>query len=567
MSIRQIFVKIKFDVIELKMHSIQTKTTLLNIIAIFTAMLTATIISAVTIANFGHESVEEELRLSCETGKSNLNYYFKSVEQSIDTVSALIDDDLNKMDDTDFNTNFDAHINKVEALFKRCAENTHGVLTYYYRIDPEISDINSQLGFFKTNLDGKGFIDNPVTPIGDDRYECRWFYGPKESKSPIWLSPYYTDGLDNVYVISYNAPLYRGETFVGVAGIEVGYQAMGDQIKDIKVLKSGRAFIIDNENGKIIYHPSVDLMNMPEEERPDTPKEFSHGLAETDSHHIVYRYEGVEKHSYWLPLSNGMSIVVSVPLSEINGTWTSLIFEIVVAALIILAIFIVVTILYSRHFTKPLRELTLAAEEIDKGNYNVKLDYKDDDEIGVLAGTFNKLIEHLADYIADLNSLAYADALTSVRNKSAFDVVTRELQTRIQDEKDKPEFAIGIFDVDDLKSINDEFGHEKGDMYLKNACHLICRVFAHSVIFRIGGDEFAALLQGEDYYKRESLKKYFIKKSAEISAFAKEPWEQIRVAVGIAVYNASEDKTIEDVIRRADQLMYENKHERKNKKD
>ena len=81
----------------------------------------------------------------------------------------------------------------------------------------------------------------------------------------------------------------------------------------------------------------------------------------------------------------------------------------------------------------------------------------------------------------------------------------------------------------------------------------------------MGGDEFAAILQGEDYIHRESLKRHFIEKSAEICAFAKEPWEQIRVAVGVAVYNAEIDKNVEDVMIRADHLMYENKHERKSK--
>ena len=51
--------------------------------------------------------------------------------------------------------------------------------------------------------------------------------------------------------------------------------------------------------------------------------------------------------------------------------------------------------------------------------------------------------------------------------------------------------------------------------------------------------------------------------SAEICAFANERWEQIRVAVGIAEYDPAIDRTVDDVIRRADRMMYENKRFRK----
>ena len=137
-----------------------------------------------------------------------------------------------------------------------------------------------------------------------------------------------------------------------------------------------------------------------------------------------------------------------------------------------------------------------------------------------------------------------------------------QLQKRI-DEGEDPTFAIAIFDCDDLKTINDTYGHDKGDVYLKNSSHLICRVFAKSPVFRMGGDEFAVILQGEDYLNREKLKQLFVEKSAEICAFAKVPWEKISVAMGMADYTYAGDKDVHSVARRADHLMYEDKHARK----
>ena len=542
------------------MLSIRTKTTFLTAIAVTLSVMVCTIVGAFSTAQLGHSKAEESLLLLCQAGKGNLNDYFKSVEQSINTVSGLAKQNLEEVDDTEFNLTFHDHIEDMRVVFQNAANNTAGVLTYYYRIDPSVAATTDEKGFWYTNLDGEGFKEHEVTDLSDDHYECRWFYQPKESGKPLWLPPYLTDNLD-IYVVSYNVPVYRNNSFVGVMGIEIGYKTLGDQIKDIKVLKSGYAFIIDDKTGTIIFHPYLDILSMPEQDRPATPSEFYEKFKEGE-HHIEYVFEGVRKHSYWLGLSNEMSIVVAVPYSEVNQSWLSVLLQIVVSGLALVVAFGAITAIYARHITKPLKDLTLAAEEINKRNYNVELTYKGDDEIGVLSTTVNGLIKNLGEYIQDLNKLAYADALTSVANKGAFDLRISELEKQIED-GEKPEFAIAMVDCDELKAINDCYGHDKGDIYLRNTCHLISRVFENSVVYRIGGDEFMVILEGEDYKKREALRNHFIEKSAEISSLSKEPWEKIRASIGVAAYDPSIDKNANDVVAHADHLMYINKRERK----
>ena len=238
-------------------------------------------------------------------------------------------------------------------------------------------------------------------------------------------------------------------------------------------------------------------------------------------------------------------------------------FLISLIAAIIIAVFVAISILFARRFTKPLKALTAAAEEINAGNYDVKLDYKGNDEIGTLTMTMNRLISNLGDYIEDLNNLAHTDALTSVSNKNAFDERAKQIQERIEAGEEGLAFAIAILDCDNLKDINDEFGHDKGDIYLRNSCYLMSRVFQGSVVYRIGGDEFGIILEGEDYENREALKKAFIDRSAEMCSFAKESWEKIRVSVGVAAYDPQIDSSVADVLRHADTLMYQNKRKRK----
>lgn len=544
------------------MHSIRTRITVLNIIAIVVAIFTATLIAGFSISNLGHESSEQSLALLCETGKSNLNYYFKSVEQSVNTISGMIDDNLDEIKESEYATKFVGHVTNAKNIFAEAANHTNGVLTYYYRFDPKITEVTNEKGFWFTNLDGKGFVEHEVTDLTDDHYECRWFYEPKESGNPLWLPPYVTDNLD-VYVISYNVPVYSNDKFIGVVGIEISYHTIGEQIKDIKALKTGFAYVVENEHGSIIYHPYMDILGMKEEDRPAIPDEFLQSFKE-GKHHVEYTFQGVKKHGYWIELANGMSIVVAVPISEVNETWSTTLLWISIAAVSIVAVFTAITIISTRTITKPLKELATAAEKINNGDYDVKLEYNHKNEIGTLTSAFNKLTGYLGDYIEDLNNLAYGDALTEVNSKNAFDLATKDLQEKI-DNKENIEFAVAIFDCDNLKQINDNHGHDKGNVYLKNSSNLICRVFEHSEVYRLGGDEFAVILFDKDFENRESLKNDFLEKSRQITAFAKEPWEELRVSVGVATYDPEVDRTVNDVVVHADHIMYENKRERKKK--
>ena len=124
-------------------------------------------------------------------------------------------------------------------------------------------------------------------------------------------------------------------------------------------------------------------------------------------------------------------------------------------------------------------------------------------------------------------------------------------------------FAVGVFDCDDLKLINDRYGHEKGDIYLRTASRLICRVFQHSPVFRIGGDEFSVVLQNDDFRNRDELVRQFNEGMERSCILTENRWEQVHLSMGIAVYDPDSDHHVNDVVRRADRIMYENKRQRK----
>jgi diguanylate cyclase (GGDEF)-like protein len=278
---------------------------------------------------------------------------------------------------------------------------------------------------------------------------------------------------------------------------------------------------------------------------------------------IRYNYGGTEKMAVWLPLINGDHLNVSVPLNEINARWHKWVFAIIITFSVLLIVFIVFFLKYTGKITRPLQQLTKVAEQIDEGNYDCTLDYDENDEIGVLTHTFRRVTANLKTYITDLNDLAYADALTSLHNKGAFDICIKDIQTKLDEPNGGLAFAVCIFDCNDLKAVNDENGHDKGDIYLKETAAIICEVFEHSPVFRIGGDEFAALLLDRDYENREELLRLFDEKCKEKRRQETDAWEQVNVARGMAIYEPKRDESVSDVVRRADRIMYEKKWDTK----
>ena len=150
------------------------------------------------------------------------------------------------------------------------------------------------------------------------------------------------------------------------------------------------------------------------------------------------------------------------------------------------------------------------------------------------------------------------DPLTGVKSKHAYLDAEEHMNRRIEDGS-VSEFGVAVFDLNGLKEINDSRGHEAGDIAIKEACNLICTFFKHSPVYRIGGDEFVAILEGADYVNREELLDRFEKQMAENAKQGKTV-----VAFGCSLYNPLQDKSVSAIFERADEIMYHRKTMMKN---
>lgn len=147
--------------------------------------------------------------------------------------------------------------------------------------------------------------------------------------------------------------------------------------------------------------------------------------------------------------------------------------------------------------------------------------------------------------------------MTGVRNKHAYSEYERMLNHKIKEGAIKDNFAVLVCDINGLKHVNDTKGHAAGDQLIKDACALICEYFKHGAVFRIGGDEFAVVLNEKGY---DTLEETLASINKEIEGNIEK--EKVVVSIGYSVLKEG-DTQVHDVFERADTMMYERKKQLK----
>jgi diguanylate cyclase (GGDEF)-like protein len=240
---------------------------------------------------------------------------------------------------------------------------------------------------------------------------------------------------------------------------------------------------------------------------------------------------------------------------------------IIVIMLLVMAIFIFITYVITKKIVRPLKQITDAAGVIAEGKTDLDLKFcNTGDEVEILADSMKKTAEKLHGYMSYINALAYRDSLTGVKNLTAFKEATANIDVKISS-GENPSIAVVVCDINCLKKTNDRYGHEIGNRLIIKATKVICDIFKHSPVFRIGGDEFVVILEGEDFENREALVSALDDACDNTFISAGEETIPVSIARGLELLNSEFDVSFVDAVNRADKKMYENKKSRSESKN
>lgn len=281
-----------------------------------------------------------------------------------------------------------------------------------------------------------------------------------------------------------------------------------------------------------------------------------------------------------LPDSNSEKAIICVG-ADISRAKQNAFSDALIISLIIAAVTAVIGSIYMNHISRRcivrLRRLSenigeytrikdpIIAEQlrqIEKGNDEIAvLSQQTAAMIAELQNHINKIMEISSELLTaheqaeKFSKLAHIDALTGLKNKMAYYETVNRIDTQITNAA--AEFAFIVIDLNFLKRINDECGHNYGDIMIKRLADLIKEFFRDYDSFRIGGDEFAVIIEGERSKKALTLVSSFRQLLTEGSSVGYKKFPS--AAVGCATYRAGIDANSKEVFDRADNDMYGNK--------
>ncbi len=537
----------------MRFRSIQTKYIVLVLCCVVASAL---LIGGMCVRNVAISSATEaaqNMNLTCESYMYKFDESLKSVQNAVESSAYFASKSLESVDRFSSDEEYrDAYAAQLGDMLAIEVHNTN-IMSYYVRFSPEL--LHFEKGFRYMRPSVKQPFGRMETVNIEDYHEGEagrvgWYYEPIENGATTWIEPYYNENLQKE-MISCVTPFYKDDVLVGVVGMDIDFATLVDDLEELRIFDNGYAFLC-SAAGKVYYHPLYGKGTFIQQDVVG----FDAQLEDESSGFILYSgvSNGENIEYAFRSLTNGMRLVLRAPQAEINADAMNLVRTIAMLVLGIVAVFVVITIVVSYRITKPLRELTAAAERISVGDYDIKLDIKARDEVGTLARTLQMAAIELKAYAERMRQLAYKDSLTGVRNKTAYDLETGVLDTEIEHER--AEFGLIVFDVNDLKTANDLYGHEQGDKVIREGCMRICKAFPHSPVYRIGGDEFVAVVEGDELERVEERLYHFEGLGRINVSEAESPKDIVNVAYGAAIYDAEKDKTVQDVFNRADAAMY-----------
>jgi diguanylate cyclase (GGDEF)-like protein len=179
------------------------------------------------------------------------------------------------------------------------------------------------------------------------------------------------------------------------------------------------------------------------------------------------------------------------------------------------------------------------------------------DEIAVIGDEIRAMQNKLKERIQYIRSRAYYDSLTGLKNRDAYDDAVEKQDGRI--DEGKANFSVVVLDINQLKNINDDYGHEQGDRIIREISKAMKKVFPPEKVYRIGGDEFAAILAGVDQKDNMEALRGLLRELNEKETVLNTDSVEISVSMGSAIYDRERDSRYIDVFKRADTVMYGDK--------
>ena len=259
--------------------------------------------------------------------------------------------------------------------------------------------------------------------LDDENYryfKWDWYTLARDSGKPLWTEPYFDLGGSNMLMSTYSLPFFSdsssGAVFRGVITADLSLQWLEKMMNSIKVFETGYVILI-SEKGTVITHPVSEfqmhnLSELARQANNNSVVKITEQMMQTDEGYLPFK-SLIDQRPCWmyfntLPQTKWRMAVIFIEDELLSGLQKLFIFTIILGILGVILLSVMV-ILYSAQITKPLRRLTMIADVIGSGDFNVNIkEDRSTREIFLLGNAFSRMQTELKDYIRNLESTTAA---------------------------------------------------------------------------------------------------------------------------------------------------------------
>jgi len=470
----------------------------------------------------------------------------------------------------------------------------------------------NELEFMKSNADTNGHsqyyeVKDDLT-IGRvrlrlnefDPRERDWYKAAEEEKKPVF-SEVYKHFIANDLAISASYPIYDEQgNLMGVLGTHVLLSKMNQELKDVVKDKRATAYIIENSSGDLVAN-TEDESNFTVDSKGNMQRIYIDQIKNDLIIHAFEKYMATSKDKF-IDSTEGKNSYIKISKFKKDGLdWliVTAIAEDPYIAQIKQSIFIsillsIVTILIGifiwkkniDRYLSPIYELIEVTEKFSGGDFSQRANILKYDEVGKLGRAFNKMAEEITRFINELEhkvqertseleernrQLAFAkgqleissqtDFLTGLYNRK---FIVEKIEQEIERYKQtKEEFTLIMMDIDYFKKINDQFGHDCGDVVLKEVSQIIKDMIRTTdCIARWGGEEFLLFLPMTPIDGASLIAERVRQKIEKHSFDCRSVCIKATMTLGIAAYQ--DGLNLDEVVKHADIAVYDGKNNGRN---
>jgi len=248
-----------------------------------------------------------------------------------------------------------------------------------------------------------------------DYFSRDWYRIPRMLGKPVWSEPYYDKGGGDTLMCTYSVPFYmeiKGKrTFAGVITMDISLQTFKHIIDAAKVYQTGFSFLVSHD-GKFITYPHEEYINtdildlIKKSGDPQALNTLEKMLKGERLFSEISNFEQKQEPSriYFAPVpQTGWIFALTFPTQELYSGLYAFFKKLALIFSLSLLTMIILSVLITRKFTRPISRLVDAARRIGQGDFNTSIPvYRSKDEIAQLSNAFSGMKEDLIHYINDL---------------------------------------------------------------------------------------------------------------------------------------------------------------------